>query len=330
VCGTVCLVVMLLLGCQTASAGPLRRIAGPISAFQTDWSRWAIWQTPGSNSIEVLDLADGHLHTVSNAFPQSQHASPYASLEREEEEPDRSNSSGMFLQDSTAFDPQTGQVELMPASPYTYGWIRIGRRYAEGEPRACPFKGCVPLLDLATGAVSIRHGPQLFDLDRASAPPEQICPRLRRKVLSTLKRYSGVSGLYENGVLVEYGELQQGRSVEIDHCHGRQIVLQTGGEPIDLDLQDDLVTWDTGDGADASEPAAGGELSAYSLSAGSRRNWRLPAVPISGEGLTFPAPVTAGYSAHVDSTVFWVADIAVTHESESPEPEEFSLYASRF
>lgn len=209
-----CICASCLLASQASWATPLRRAAVRLTGLATDYERWVAWEVAGQNTAEVLDVKNGHLRKVPmpepclKGFPNG-----------------RESTSGMlFLPCDEYLNARTGQIGSLP-NPDAVEWNRIGTRYAEGRPAHCPLKNCVSMLDLATGTVSLRTGPQLFDLDRPGAPAVPICPGLRERVLSYLTQERGVGGLYESGAFVDYGDRLN--TVQINRCDERPIVLRT-------------------------------------------------------------------------------------------------------
>jgi hypothetical protein len=211
--------------------------------------------------VEVLDSSDGHLRTVPSA------GCSVPALE-EEEEPQLADSDGTFMLECgsntyAALYARTGRVQPLPAG---YDWRRIGSLYAEqgadGREEPCH----TTIIDLATGALSVRAAPRIYDLDRPGAPALPICARLRQGVHTVLKGGEEV-GVYQPGMFVH--EVFERSMIVIERCSGPQTTLHPDSDPRDLQLGHGLLSWDTGLPPREERPEENAVLTAYSLRNGS-------------------------------------------------------------
>jgi len=329
--------MMLLAGQAQASdaARPasLREIAPNVRAFASDGSRYAAWQETENSPIVVLDVATGEIRNITTPGceleSQREHTSPAAL-------PASRGGGGRFLLACDGYvqdvlNVQTGQAQLLPHESTRYQWDAVGSLYAE-DPNyvaGCTHTDdCIALYELATGTLSERHTPPLVDLNRPGAPSLTICPALRHRVLTAEyeapPNFAYESGLYVHPVKHTY--------VEIDRCKRPPILLATKGEPRDFNLNNGLLTWNTGyptEGFDEEDESRFlSVLSAYQTATGKRRNWRLPQRSVPNAE---PQRSTLGYSTHTANTVFWIADRSgLLDERSFFQVETYAVYSAKF
>jgi hypothetical protein len=314
--------VVVVDACVPAADGaPLQRLAGTISGFAVDGQRWAIWQLRRGGPVEVLDSSDGHLRTVASAgcsVPPPEEA----------EIPQLAPSDGAFLLECAsntyaALYARTGRVQLLPAG---YDWRRIGSLYAEEGAKGCEEPCHTTIIDLATGALSVRGAPRIYELDRPGAPALPICARLRQGVHTVLEAGEEV-GVYQPGMFVH--EVFERSTIVIERCNPPQTTLHPESDPRDLQLGDGLLSWDTGLPPREEGPEENAVLTAYSLRYGSQRSWPLPLVSVK-ESVETPARLAIwGYSAHAGDTLFWEAVTEGEYTFNSWVATRFALYAVR-
>ena len=323
-----------------ARTSPLRRIAPSVVAFATDGTRYAAWQATQSSPIVVLDTQTG-----------KQKAYAGCSLANEEEEQGPIAGAGRFVVRCGAaperlLDVRAG-IETPLPTPNVGEWGVAGTRYVEalGRERYSPElhdcalsasevrmqAACIPLYDVATGAVSYRRPSQPPDIDRPGAPP--ICRALRGKLLHAEARLSARQFAYHDGVLAEtvrYGEAPIKR-IRLTGCRGRTKLISTAPEPENLIVADGLLSWDTGHQATVDhegEDIRSGRVWTYQLATGGRRSLALPAVnTLSVEG---KIRGVLGYSSHAGRTLFWIAATRIVQEGKGgPTLAASAVYAAK-
>jgi hypothetical protein len=323
---TVC-ALAAVLAAVPASAGPrgsLRDTAAQTFAFASDGSRYAVWQQEGRSSVVVFDARTRRTRTLA---VNDCGLVPDESQFTEEATP--RGRSGRFLlacgRNQAVLDVESGAVEPLPIRPNDYNWEEVGTRYAAGPTAACAYARCVTLVDIATGAISVRHQPIVPDLDRPGAPSARICGALRRRVVTELLAPSPGSYAYADGLFAH--DAKRHGYIEIDRCKRPPILLPGRGEPRDFDLRDGLLSWDTGHqvSVESEESTRPGVLGAYEISTASRRTWQLPRLSVAEEP---PGLRTLGYSEHAGGSVFWIATRAVRLGKAGNSPEYSSVYAA--
>jgi hypothetical protein len=331
-------VVMFLVGQAQASdaarSASLREIAPNVRAFASDGSRYAAWQESKTSPITVLDTTTGQRRSiVPPAGCQLRSAEEHSSASGEAAP---NASSGRLLLEcgtngQSVLNVQSGQTQLLPHESTRYEWNSVGALYAENSNYSgCPhFNECTALYNLATGVISVRHTPPFEDLNRPGAPSPALCPAIKRRIYAAEKAEPTPSFVYENGL---YVHPVKHTYVEIYRCKRHPILLATHGEPRDFNLNNGLLTWDTGYPSDGvfgeDESRFPSVLTIYQLATGKRRNWRLPERFVPNAE---PTRSTLGYSTHNANTIFWIADRSVlVDELDFYEVETFAVYSARF
>ncbi len=285
-----------------------------VATFASDGSRYVAWQTRLGGGVIVEDTASHTRYEV--AVPTGCNLAGEESLGVAASVA----AGGRFLlscEEGIAFsvlDVRSRVVTKLPVEAANAGWARLGALYAEGYTplEKCSHSalerelyegGCATLYSLSSGAVSYRGHLQVSDLDKPGAPEE--CGRLRR---------IGVLRARDQLIAFSDGALAQpvGRSsLSIERCRGRASTLRAPGGVSHLSLAGGVLSWDNGLDAISGEVARQGKtLSAYRLSNRSRRSWRLPSLPVSGQLEPTPAG-PYGYSTHTAHMIFWIASRAL-------------------
>jgi hypothetical protein len=318
---------------RIARAAALREIVPSTLAFESDGSRYAVWQTSAGSPVSVLDTATRARTSV--AVPAG------CTLRSQEEfgEARPTASAGHFLLDCAetreegALDAVTGRTRLLPTDLSRYEWSEVGGLYAESPDTGCGhYNECLALYELASGEISLRHTGAPVDLSRAGAPQAAICAALRRRVLVLEKSEDPPPFAYEDGLLAH--RAKRAGDVEVDRCKRPPIILRGRGEPRDFDLRAGVLTWDTGyQGAGVGEEEESrypSTLYAYRFATRERRSWRLPLLSTLLAGEPQQQRVTFGYSMHTAHAVFWVADRSANQGKTGYIVETSSVYSAAF
>jgi hypothetical protein len=325
---TICAVVVTLAAVPASASprGSLRDRAAKTFAFASDGSRYAAWQQASRSTVVVFDARTQRTRTlavtdcglVPDESEVTEEATPRAR-------------SGRFLlecgRNQAVLDVESGAVQPLPLEPDGYKWEEVGTHYAAGPTPACAYHRCVALVDIATGAMSVRHEPMVPDLDRPGAPSARVCRALRGRLVTELVAPSPASYVYADGLFAH--DAKRHGYIEIDRCKRPPILIPGRGEPRDFDLRDGLLTWDTGHqvSTEPEESTHPSVLGAYELSSASRRTWQLPRLSVAEEP---PGLRILGYSEHAGRSVFWIATRAVRLGKAGNSPEYSSVYAAPF
>lgn len=309
-------------------------------AFASDGTRYAAWQVTESSPIVVLDSRTGKRKSYAGC-----------SLVNEEEEQGPVAGAGRFVVRCGAaperlLDVRTGIETPMP-TPNVGEWGVAGTRYVEALGRevyspelhdcglsASEVRGeaaCIPLYDIATGAVSYRRPSQPPDIDRPGAPP--ICRALGVKLLRAEARLSARRFAYHDGMFAEAvpnGEAPIKR-IRLTGCRGHTKLIATAPEPANLIIADGLLSWDTGHQAlvdHEGEDIRSGRLWTYRLTTGRRRSLPLPLLRTQ----SVPGKIRGvlGYSSHAGTTLFWIAATRIVQEGKGgPTLAASAVYAAK-
>jgi hypothetical protein len=285
-----------------------------VSAFDTDGSRYAVWQTAGDRSIVIYDARGRGMRRVS--LPEG------CNLSESKEAPyDFRAAAGRFLlscrHGQELLLASTGQTTPLPEplGPVASGWSAIGDAYVEGsaDARACrqPRKErreCLAYFDLATRAMLYRPESAPLNIDRPGAAP--VCAALRPRLVRD-RRNPPDSYWYADGVLAQ--TVENDRAVRLFYCDRHTHTLTGHGSVEDIELRDGVLTWDTGHpsaeyqaelehtGIDVQH----GLLIRYDLVRGREQVWRLPNIRLLANGDQYRGVL--GYSSQTTHLVFWVA-----------------------
>jgi hypothetical protein len=307
-----------------ASLGALRPLVTGATAFQSDGAEYAAWQVAASPAITVLDVRDGHEHLVTP--PAGCKLMGQGILGEI-----RTGAARFMLEcgsgQQAVLDARSGvAVDLSRGAGASYEWISSGRLYAESR-RTCGNGQCIALEDLRTGAVSLRRHFALYDLNRPGAPVPVVCGALRRRLASALEIAEPGYFAFADGVFALSAKSDEG--VELLRCKGNPRILQQRMIPRDFQLGSGILTWDTGYALRESAPeeALSGpvRLISYRLVDGSRHEWRLPSIAVSGIG---DGPQPFGYSAHAGNTVFWIAATSAFGGEAGATLDQATIYSN--
>lgn len=313
--GQLWLVVVLALfaaGSGAARASSFRRVATKTVAFASDGARFAAWQTRTPGAIVTLDTRTGRVRTYDRPCSlagQQGNGSIEATAAAER-----------FLTGCAGspflLNAATGVLTPLPSSPAVREWRGMGERYLVGfsAPATCHQSSrerrrgynCLAMYDVAMGALTYRPQSLVGNPDRPGAPP--ICPRLRALVARELRNPSNRRFAFADGVVAR--STGRPNTIALEYCNGRRTLIAAGGDPVDIDLRDRQLSWDTGHEAqiqaEEGVPYRRGTIAIYRLATKHRSSWALPSLP-----LRFTAGGSErgvfGYSARTSKSVFWIA-----------------------